>query len=66
MSTNVFWAGNVSGTKVVSIYNNPDGAVGNTAPLLEPNVYLDRIYFDTRFDYLNIYLKLLLLNHTHI
>jgi len=57
MPTNVFWAGNVSGTKVVSIYNNPDGAVGNTAPLLEPNVYIDRIYFDTRFDYLNIVSK---------
>lgn len=57
MSTNVFWAGNVLGTKVVSIYNNPDGSVGNTAPLLEPNVYLDRIYLDTRFEYLNIISK---------
>jgi hypothetical protein len=57
MATNVFWAGNVSGTKVVSIYNNPDGAVGNTAPLLEPTKYLDRIYFDTRFEYLNIVSK---------
>jgi len=57
MSTNVFWAGNVSGTKVVSIYNNLD-EIGNTAPLLQPNVFLNRIYFDTRFSYLNIILSL--------
>lgn len=59
MSSNVFFAGNVIGfgDPVVSIYNNPTGFVGNTAPLLQPNVFLDRIRFDTRFSYLNIISK---------
>ena len=57
MSTNVFWAGTVSGKKIVSIFNNPTGQTGSNLPLTNPTQYLDRVYFDTRFDYLNILSK---------
>lgn len=53
MSTNVLWAGNVSGNAVVSIFNNPTGQEGSNLPLTSPYDYLDRIYLDTRFSYLN-------------
>ena len=54
MTTNVFWAGTTGGKKVVSIFNNPTGQTGSNLPLTNPTQYLDRVYFDTRFDYLNI------------
>lgn len=54
MSTTVLWAGNVANTQIVSIYNNPTGFEGDSAPVLNPNVYIDRIYLDTRYDYLQI------------
>lgn len=54
MSTTVLWAGNVANTQVVSIYNNPTGYEGNSAPVFDPNLYIDRMYFDTRYDYLQI------------
>jgi|688.fasta_scaffold01206_39 hypothetical protein len=57
MSTNVFWAGTVSGKKVVSIFNNPTGQTGSNTPLNNPLNSLDRIYFDTRFEYFNILWK---------
>jgi len=53
MSTNVLWAGNVSGNAVVSIFSNPTGEEGSNLPLTSPYDYLDRIYLDTRFKYLN-------------
>jgi hypothetical protein len=57
MTTNVLFAGTTSGRKVVSIFNNPEGQAGSNLPLTTPTNYLDRIYFDTRFDYLNILWK---------
>jgi hypothetical protein len=57
MSTNVLWAGTVSGRKVVSIFNNPVGQTGSNVPLNDPLPNLNRIYFDSRFDYLNIISK---------
>lgn len=54
MSTNVLWAGTVSGRKIVSIFNNPTGQAGSNVPLNNPLSNLDRIYFDSRFDYLSI------------
>jgi hypothetical protein len=57
MTTNVFWAGTTGGKKVVSIFNNPTGQTGSNLPLTNPTQYLDRVYFDTRFDYLNIIQK---------
>ena len=57
MTTNVLWAGTTGGKKVVSIFNNPVGQQGSNLPLTNPTTYLDRIYFDTRFDYLNILSK---------
>jgi hypothetical protein len=57
MTTNVLWAGTTGGKKVVSIFNNPTGQQGSNLPLTNPTTYLDRIYFDTRFDYLNILSK---------
>ena len=54
MPTTVFWAGNVSGTQVVSIFNNPEGKEGDNSPLTDPENNIDRIYFDSRFKYLNI------------
>lgn len=54
MSTNVLWAGTVSGRKVVSIFNNPEGQTGSNVPLNNPLSNLDRIYFDSRFEYLSI------------
>ena len=57
MTTNVLWAGTTGGKKVVSIFNNPTGQQGSNLPLTNPTTYLDRIYFDTRFDYLNIIQK---------
>ena len=52
MSTNVLWAGNVAGAPVVSIFNNPDGYQGNDYPVYNIFSSLDRIYLDSRFDYL--------------
>ena len=57
MTTNVLFAGTTSGRKVVSIFNNPAGQAGSNLPLTTPTNYLDRVYFDTRFDYLNILWK---------
>jgi hypothetical protein len=57
MTTNVLWAGTTGGKKVVSIFNNPTGQQGSNLPLTNPTTYLNRIYFDTRFDYLNILWK---------
>ena len=57
MTTNVLWAGTTGGKKVVSIFNNPTGQQGSNLPLTNPTNYLNRIYFDTRFDYLNILWK---------
>ena len=57
MTTNVLWAGSTGGKKVVSIFNNPAGQQGSNLPLTNPTSYLSRIYFDTRFDYLNIIQK---------
>lgn len=57
MSTNVLWAGTVSGRKIVSIFNNPTGQTGSNVPLNNPLPNLNRIYFDTRFDYLNVITK---------
>ena len=57
MTTNVLWAGTTGGKKVVSIFNNPTGQQGSNLPLTNPTTYLNRIYFDTRFDYLNIISK---------
>ena len=57
MTTNVLWAGTTGGKKVVSIFNNPVGQQGSNLPLTNPTNYLNRIYFDTRFDYLNIIQK---------
>ena len=54
MSTTVLWAGNVANSQIVSIYNNPTSLEGNTGPAFNPNLYIDRIYFDTRYDYLQI------------
>jgi hypothetical protein len=54
MSTNVLWAGTVSGRKIVSIFNNPDGQTGSNVPLNNPLPNLNRIYFDSRFEYLSI------------
>lgn len=57
MSTNVLWAGTVSGRKIVSIFNNPTGQAGSNVPLNDPVSNLSRIYFDSRFDYLSIISK---------
>ena len=57
MTTNVLWAGTTGGKKVVSIFNNPTGQQGSNLPLTNPTSYLSRIYFDIRFDYLNIIQK---------
>lgn len=57
MTTNVLWAGATGGKQVVSIFNNPAGQQGSNLPLTNPTTYLSRIYFDTRFDYLNIISK---------
>ena len=54
MSTNVLWAGTVSGRKIVSIFNNPEGQTGSNVPLNNPLPNLERIYFDSRFEYLSI------------
>jgi hypothetical protein len=54
MPTNVFWAGKVFGEPVVSIFNNPDSDSFQNTPLLNRYDYIDRIYFDSRFDYLSI------------
>lgn len=52
--SNVIWAGNKSNVGIVSIYTNPTEEEGKDLPLNNPNVYLDRIHFDTRFNYLNV------------
>ena len=57
MTTNVLWAGSTGGKQVVSIFNNPTGQQGSNLPLTNPTNYLNRIYFDTRFDYLHILWK---------
>lgn len=54
MTTNVLWAGQLGSRGVVSIFSNPDGQTGSNGPLNSPLTYLDRVYFDTRFNYLNI------------
>jgi hypothetical protein len=54
MTTTVLYAGNVNTTNVVCIFSNPTGLSGNNAPLFNPTQNLDRLYFDSRFEYLNI------------
>jgi hypothetical protein len=54
MTTNVLYAGNYNGSPLVSIFSNPDGQQGSNIPLSAPTQYLDRIYFDSRFQYFNI------------
>ena len=54
MSTNVLWAGNIAGAPVVSIFNNPEGFQGNNFPVYNRFESIDRIYLDSRFDYLDI------------
>jgi hypothetical protein len=54
MSTNVLWAGNIAGAPVVSIFNNPDGFQGNDYPVYNRFDSIDRIYLDSRFDYLSV------------
>lgn len=54
MSTNVFWAGNVSNVAVVSIFNNPATETGNNKPLTNRFDNLSNIYFDSRFNYISL------------
>jgi hypothetical protein len=54
MTTNVLYAGNYNGSPLISIFSNPDGQQGSNIPLSAPTQYLDRIYFDSRFQYFNI------------
>jgi len=54
MSTNVLWAGNIAGAPVVSIFNNPDGYQGNDYPVYNRFDAMDRIYLDSRFNYLEV------------
>lgn len=54
MSTNVLWAGKLGSRGVVSIFSNPVSQLGSNSPLNNPLGHLDRVYFDTRFNYLNI------------
>ena len=54
MSTNVFWAGNVANIAVVSIFNNPVSELGNNKPLTNRFDNLSNIYFDSRFNYINV------------
>lgn len=54
MSTKVLWAGRLGNRGVVSIFENPVGQTGSNAPLNNPLDFLSRVYFDTRFNYLNI------------
>jgi hypothetical protein len=54
MSTNVFWAGNVNGAPVVTIFNNSLDEEGNNKPVYNRFDNLDKIYFDSRFNYINL------------
>lgn len=54
MTTTVLFAGKVSGKNVVSIFSNPEGQAGSNIPLTSPIANLNRVYFDSRFEYLNI------------
>lgn len=54
MSTTVLYAGNVGNRPVVSIFSNPDGQQGSNLPLNNPIQYLDRVYLDTRLEYLQV------------
>lgn len=54
MTTTVLYAGKVSGKNVVSIFSNPVGQAGSNTPLTTPINNLNRVYFDSRFEYLNI------------
>jgi hypothetical protein len=54
MSTNVLWAGNIAGAPVVSIFNNPTGYEGNNDPVYNRFSNFDRIYLDSRFNYLTV------------
>jgi hypothetical protein len=48
--TTVFYAN----ANVVSIWNNPQANIGDDTPLYNPSNFLDRVKYDSRFDYLNI------------
>lgn len=52
MTTKVFWAGKIGTRAVVSIFSNPVGQTGSNTPLNNPINNLDRVIFDSRFDYL--------------
>lgn len=52
MTTKVFWAGKIGTRAVVSIFSNPVGQAGSNTPLNNPTNNLGRVFFDSRFDYL--------------
>lgn len=52
MTTKVFWAGKIGARAVVSIFSNPVGQAGSNVPLNNPTNNLGRVFFDSRFDYL--------------
>jgi len=54
MTTNVLWAGNIAGAPVVTIFNNPPEEEGNNKPVYNRFDNLDKIYFDSRFNYINL------------
>jgi hypothetical protein len=54
MTTNVLWAGNIAGAPVVTIFNNSSNEEGNNKPVYNRFDNLDKIYFDSRFNYINL------------
>lgn len=54
MTTNVLWAGNIAGAPVVTIFNNSSEEEGNNKPVYNRFDNLDKIYFDSRFNYINL------------
>jgi hypothetical protein len=53
-STRVLWAGVKDDKGLVSIFSNPKNGSGDNSPLDAPLNHLNRVFFDTRFTYLNI------------
>ena len=53
-STRVLWAGVKNSVGVVSIFTNPKNYTGDDSPLDNPLANLNRVFFDTRFNYINI------------
>jgi len=52
MTTKVFYAGKIGTRAVVSIFSNPTSQAGSNVPLNNPTANLSRVFFDSRFDYL--------------